>query len=50
MDRRCRHVTGTSLGQDAWAIRGPRGTSSHMMAVPGEEVGGRSDRSVDGLT
>jgi hypothetical protein len=50
MDRRCRHVTGTRLGQDAWAIRGPRGTSAHMMAVPSEQVGGRSDRSVDGLT
>jgi len=49
MDR-CRHVTGTSLGQDAGAIREPRGTSAHMMAVPGEQVSGRSDRSVDGPT
>jgi hypothetical protein len=49
MDR-CRHVTGTSLGQDARAIREPRGTSAHMMAVPGEQVSGRSDRSVDGPT
>ena len=49
MDR-CRHVTGTSLGQDAGAIREPRGTSAHMMAAPGEQVCGRSDRSVDGPT
>jgi hypothetical protein len=49
MDR-CRHVTGTSLGQDAGAIREPRGTSAHMMAAAGEQVCGRSDRSVDGPT
>ncbi len=49
MDR-CRHVTGTSLGQDAGAIRESRGTSAHMMAVAGEQVGGPSDLSVDGPT
>jgi hypothetical protein len=49
MDR-CRHVTGTSLGRDAGAIREPRGTSAHIMAVPGKQVSGRSDRSVGGPT
>jgi hypothetical protein len=49
MDR-CRHVTGTSLGQDAGAIREPRDTNAHMMAAAGEQVCGRSDRSVGGPT
>ena len=49
MDR-CLHVTGTSLGQDAGPIREPRGASAHMMAAPGEEGSGRSNRSVHGPT
>ncbi len=49
MDR-CRHVTGTSLGQDAGAARERRGTSAHMMAAAGEQVCGRYDRSVEGPT
>ena len=44
MDR-CLHVTGTSLGHDAGTIRGPRG-SAPVMAAPGGEGSGRSNRSV----
>ena len=47
---RCRHVTGTSLGHDAGAIRERRGTTTHMMEASGEQAGGRADRSVDGPT
>ena len=49
MDR-CRHVTETRLGHDAGAIREQRVTSAHMMAVAGEQVSRRSDRSVNGPT
>ena len=49
MDRRL-HVTGTSLGHDAGPIREPRGGAPTLMAEPGEEGSGRSNRSVHGPT
>jgi hypothetical protein len=48
MDR-CLDVTGTSLGQDAGTIGGRRG-SAPVMAAPGEEGSGRSDRSLPSPT